>query len=234
MSRESNYLSIESPWNFGASYSLNDYLTLSTQYLHGSQLSVAANIKVNPGRPPILGGKELAPVPMRLRGGDAPPIKKSDKILITKVLEADRFRVHYLKFEGEKVTIAVTNTKFRSTAQALGRVGSTLQRFTSDDITIANISFISQGLQTATYRVNLEKILREQYYPTKETSGGSSIVAIDVDSVKLKVDEQRFTWGIGPYFAHRLFNPDLPLSMEVGLEVKGSYHCEAENFQCIS
>ena len=134
MSRESNYLSIESPWNFGASYSLNDYLTLSTQYLHGSQLSVAANIKVNPGRPPILGGKELAPVQCALEA-ETHPIKKSDKILITKVLEADRFRVHYLKFEGEKVTIAVTNTKFRH--WALGRVGSTLQRFTSDDITIA-------------------------------------------------------------------------------------------------
>ena len=34
---------------------------------------------------------------------------------------------------------------------------------------------------------------------------------------------QRFTWGVGPYLAHRLFNPDLLLSMETGLEVQGGY-----------
>ena len=36
-------------------------------------------------------------------------------------------------------------------------------------------------------------------------------------------NKQRFTWGIGPYVTHRLFNPDLPLSMETGIEVAGDY-----------
>ena len=67
MWKESNYLTVESPWNFGASYKVNDYFDLSTQYLHGNQLSVTAHINVNPDKPPLLGGKELAPVPMRLK-----------------------------------------------------------------------------------------------------------------------------------------------------------------------
>ena len=67
MSRESSYLDVKSPWNFRASYQVNDYVSLSTQYLHGSQVSISAQISVNPARPPLLGGKELAPVPMRLR-----------------------------------------------------------------------------------------------------------------------------------------------------------------------
>ena len=74
MSRKSSYLEVKSPWNFGASYQLNDYVNLSTQYLHGSQVSVTAHVSVNPERPPLLGGKELAPVPMRLRGESALPI----------------------------------------------------------------------------------------------------------------------------------------------------------------
>ena len=32
-----------------------------------------------------------------------------------------------------------------------------------------------------------------------------------------------FSWGVGPYLAHRLFNPDLPLSMETGIELLGLY-----------
>ena len=67
MSREDSYLDVNSPWNFGASYQLNDYFNLSAQYLHGSQASITAHVSVNPGQPPLLGGKELAPVPMRLR-----------------------------------------------------------------------------------------------------------------------------------------------------------------------
>ena len=67
MSQRESYLDVNSPWNFGASYQLNEYVNVSTQFLHGSQLSITAHISVNPGRPPLLGGKELAPVPMRAR-----------------------------------------------------------------------------------------------------------------------------------------------------------------------
>ena len=50
---------------------------------------------------------------------------------------ADRFEIHYLKFKTDTVHIGLTNTKFRSNAQATGRVTSTLQRFTSDAIKFA-------------------------------------------------------------------------------------------------
>ena len=141
MWKESKYLSVESPWNYGVSYQVNDYVDLSTQYLHGNQLSVTAHVIVNPDRPPLLGGKELAPVPMRLRGNSAPLVLQSNEEIIRKVLKADRFEVHYLKFEVDTVNISITNTKFRSTAQAVGRLASTLQRFTSDKIKFAQISF---------------------------------------------------------------------------------------------
>ena len=36
-------------------------------------------------------------------------------------------------------------------------------------------------------------------------------------------NQQRFSWGIGPYITHRLFNPDMPLSLETGLELEGRY-----------
>ena len=30
-------------------------------------------------------------------------------------------------------------------------------------------------------------------------------------------------WGVGPYITHRLFNPDLPLSLETGVEIEAGY-----------
>ena len=94
---------------------------------------------------------------MRLKVESAPPVKKNNEALIKTVLKADHFEILYLKSENDTVSIGLTNTKFRSTAQALGRVASTLQRFSSDDIKFANISFASRDLQTATYRVDLRK-----------------------------------------------------------------------------
>ena len=91
MWKESNYLTVESPWNFGASYKVNDYFDLSTQYLHGNQLSVTAHINVNPDKPPLL-GEELAPVPMRLNN-NTPLIIQSNEEIIRKVLKADRFEL---------------------------------------------------------------------------------------------------------------------------------------------
>lgn len=223
MSGEHGYLGVESPWNIGSSYQLNDYVSLSTQYLYGSQFSVTAQVSVNPSRPPMSGGKELAPVPMRQRGDHALRVNQNDEDLIRKVFSADRFEIHYLKFEGNTVTLVVTNTKFRSTAQAVGRMASTLQRFAADEIKFANISFYSRDLQTATYRVDLEKVTVEQFYPASPKSDNPSIIAIDGEALEFTKNSPRFTWGVGPYLAHRLFNPELPLSAETGIEAQAGY-----------
>ena len=223
MLRESSYLDVNSAWNFGASYQLNDYVNLSAQYLHNSQVSVTAHVSVNPSRPPLIGGKELAPVPMRLRAENTMPLQQSNVDLIRKVLAADRFEIWELKIGDESVNIVISNTKFRSTAQAVGRVASTLQRFTSNNIKFANISFMSQNIITASYRVDLEKVTEEQFKPVLKAPEIRSIIPFDIDALPSGEDNQRFTWGLGPYITHRLFNPDLPLSLETGAEVKAGF-----------
>ena len=138
---------------------------------------------------------------------------------------ADRFEIHYLKFKTDTVHIGLTNTKFRSNAQAAGRVTSTLQRFTSDAIKFAKISFYSQNLRSGVFRVDLEKVTNLQFNPLAEDENNPSFTQIDTDlnTISWVDNNQRLSWGLGPYFAHRLFNPDLPLSMETGVEFAASY-----------
>ena len=223
MKRESSYLEVKNPWNLGVSYKFNKYLDFSLQHLHGAQTSVTAKVAINPNRPPFKGGKELAPVPMRLRSPDALPKTNSNDGIIRKVLAADRFEIHTLSIIDETATIVVTNNKFRSTAQAVGRISSTLQRFTSDKVKFAKISFYSMGLRTATFHVDLEKINREQFDPTVRNVNSPSIFAIDEGASPENDIENKFIWGVGPYFSHRLFNPDLPLSMETGIEIQAGF-----------
>ena len=161
---------------------------------------------------------------MRLRGETNLPFKKSNEEIIRRVLIADKFEIHYLKIDDVDVKAVITNTKFRSTAQAIGRVASTLQRFTSDNIKFAEISFVKQGLRTATYRVDLDGITIEQISSDSAYKSQKTIKAIDLNSGAYTSHRKKLTWGLGPYFSHRLFNPDLPLSMEVGLELKSAYY----------
>ena len=139
-----SYLDVNSPWNFGVSYQINNFVGLSAQYLYGSQASITAHVTANPGRPPLIGGKDLAPVPMRIRANTLRPTNESNEVLIRKVLAADQFEIFELKLEDNLVNITVKNTKFRSTAQAVGRLASTLQRFTSDNVKYANITFFQR------------------------------------------------------------------------------------------
>ena len=223
MLAESRYLEVKSPWNFGASYRFNDYFSLSGHYLYGSEASITAHVTVNPGRPPSLGGKELAPVPMRLRSEKTFPTKKSNEEVIRKVLRADRFEVHKIDIQNDTISVLITNTNFRSTAQAVGRVASTLQRFSSDDIKFATISFYSKGLQTSKFRIDLEKITTEQFGSAILTNNQPSIVMLDTVDKFPQDKTQQLEWGVGPYVEHRLFNPDLPLSLETGIEIEGQY-----------
>lgn len=224
MKNESNYLSIESPWNFGLMYRFNDYVSLSTQYLYGSQVSLSGHIALNPGRPPVKGGKELAPVPMRFREQGTQTLKVSNKQTIRNVLAADKFIIHRLKIDDDSIRVDLTNTKFRSNAQAVGRVSSTLQRFTSDNIEKAYISFHNLGIQVATYRVDLNEITQNQFTLSPSYENQSAIIPIDIPASSFFANQNRFSWGIGPYFGHRLFNPDLPLSAEAGIELSGGFN----------
>ena len=85
-------------------------------------LAIAAHITVNPSQPPLLGGKELALVPMRLREPNPTTAENNNEVAIRKVLVADNFKIHSLDFNHNHVDVVVTNTKFRSIAQALGRL----------------------------------------------------------------------------------------------------------------
>ena len=190
-----SYLDVNSPWNFGVSYQINNFVGLSAQYLYGSQASITAHVTANPGRPPLIGGKDLAPVPMRIRANTLRPTNESNEVLIRKVLAADQFEIFELKLEDNLVNITVKNTKFRSTAQAVGRLASTLQRFTSDNVKYANITFFSRDLRTASYRVDLDKISSQQFDSETFNVEQPSIVATDPSSSKLEDKNKRLNGG---------------------------------------
>jgi len=112
MVREKNYLSVKSPWNVAASYQVNNTLSLSAQYLHGSTSSITATFALNPTRPPHDAGRETAPVPFRARGGDASVVEQTDEAKIRKVFEVDGFEVLLIYQSTDYIRVDIENTKY--------------------------------------------------------------------------------------------------------------------------
>ena len=220
MKYESHYIDLKSLWNLGADYKYNDILTLSGQYLYGSELALTASIFLNPNRPPNRAGLELAPVPMRQRNIESKAHKSSDKKTIYKVLEVDGFQIKNYQQTEDLVRIDVVNTKFRSVTQAVGRIVSTLQRFTSDDVKQAEIVFHLNNLQLISYKVRFDNIESEQFGVFDSKISAKNFSVTNTEKFAYNVDN-RFKWGIGPYFEHRLFNPDMPVTLETGVEFTG-------------
>ena len=71
--------------------------------------------------------------------------------------------------------------------------------------------------------MDLEKVTMEQFNPIAADKINQSITVVDLETLSRSKNKQRFTWGVGPYITHRLFNPDLPLSLETGVEVAVGY-----------
>ena len=223
MNRESSYLKVASPWNFGVLYRVNDTVSLSTQYLYGSTVSFGANINLNPKRPPSGAGKETAPVPMRARGAKM-QLVATDQSTLLNVLKIDGFEVLNLTEYSDYVRIDLRNTTYRSYAQALGRTSATLQRFTADNIKRAVVVFHGGGMELASYIVDLERISEEQLSRSTEIGQNGSVGAINTEPLVFELaPSTKFNYGFGPYFTHRLFNPDLPISVEAGAELGLKY-----------
>ena len=223
MNQEASYLEVKSPYNVGMSYRWSDMFSLDAQYLHGSTVSLGAKIHLNPKRPPNGNGRELAPVPMRRRAIEGGPWAETNIAAIKTVLEVDEFLVTGIALKADHIRVDLENKKFRSTAQALGRVISTLQRFSGDKVEYAVIVFTDSRLPLASYRVDLQTI-GEHQNGVKKIGDFEKIVTPEGIQVLLPEDEtQKLKWSFGPYFDYKLFDPLQPIRAELGLALGGAY-----------
>jgi hypothetical protein len=226
MNRESSYLEVKSPYNFGLSYSLNDNVSFVANYLYGSTVTIGANIQLNPKRAPNGNGKDMAPVPMRKRVIDGGGRIKTNIGAIKSVLEADGFLLKKTLVQVDSIHVEVENTKFRSTAQSLGRIITTLQRFSGDQVDYAIVTFSESAFPLTSYRVDLQRI--GDYQNGLNDISEFEMVVVPVDLPDWEPDiipevAKRLTWGLGPYFDYKLFDPLKPIRAEVGLALGIDY-----------
>lgn len=226
MLREARFLELKSPYNLGLSYSWSERVSLNAQYLHGSTITLGATIQINPKRPLSGNGLETGPIPMRRRFVDGGNWASTNIEAIESTLAAEKFVLKSMIVKADHIRLDIQNTQFRSAAQALGRIFSTLQRFSGDEIDYAIVVLSDAGFPSASFRVDLQKIGSHQS-GVESFADFEEVVETDTVQTLLTADtayaRKKFDVALYPYLEKRLFDPIKPLRGEIGLALDVDY-----------
>jgi hypothetical protein len=219
-----------SPINVGLNYTYRPGLDLQLAYLYGSELAAGATLTLNPRVRLSPGGRETAPVPVRVRPADraaAASWGTNEQTLIQILKDAGITLNGYDVTSDTVARVRYTNTTFRSEAQAMGRVA----RILSAELPAAVETFVLEPQQkgiplsaTTIQRTDLEVLENRaqgaaglaQISPTTDVSPDTGLTYV-LDT------EPAFTWGLGPYARLIVFNGDAPVQIDGGIELKARY-----------
>jgi hypothetical protein len=183
----------------------------------------------------VVSGVETAPVPVRVRGQNTAAMASwgitsgttvSDAVRIG--LRPEGIALNGLTIDVNTARIRYTNTRFRSEAQALGRVARVLTQTLPDRISRFTLEPMQAGIalsSTTLQRGDLERLENTARAASDlraaadfGDAGRTSPLATITDP-----DDPAFTWGISPYAGLILFNGNDPVQVDIGLELKARY-----------
>lgn len=235
--RETNNgtIDIKTPLNVGLSYNWKPGITLDAAYLYGSELAAGVTFALNPRDRAVISGTETAPVPVRPRGQDRAVlaswgVTNGDTLAdaVRAGLREEGITLNGLVVDGSIARIQYTNTKFRSEAQALGRVARVLTQALPDQVTRFTLEPMQAGIPLSATTLNRQDMERLDTTANAAADLKSAAKFGDAGSAPAlplihDPEDPAFTWGLGPYAALMLFNGNDPIQVDVGLELRGRY-----------
>ena len=223
------------PWNFGASYKLNDALALSTYYLQGEELGVNLTFSLNARKPAVNGGTEKAPVPVAVRAAGAAAdlgwtangsTQSSIRQTIASSLKTEGMALHALELNATDAHVVIRNNRFDMRSQAVGRTARVLTRTLPASIETLTISQSYEGVPTSSVTFRRSDLERLENAPASEilkVATFSDAVASGAQMTPVPDAYPRFDWGVGPFVRLSVFDPDNPVRGSGGIEFNGQF-----------
>lgn len=227
----------KTPVNLGLSYQWKPGVTLDAAYLYGTELAAGVTFNLNPRKRALISGVETAPVPVRLPGQDRAVLASwgvTDTSRLEDIvfagLKSEGIRLNGLDVSGTTARVRYTNGKFRSEAQALGRVARILTQSMPDTVTRFTLEPQQSGIALSSTTLNRSDI--EALENTANAAGdllaratiadaaGSADFATEIET------PPAFTWGIRPYGALIVFNGNAPVQFDAGLKATAQYEIQ--------
>ncbi len=222
----------KSPVNVGLTYHYKPGITLDAAYLYGAEAAIGVTFDLNPRVRALVSGVEKAPLPVRTRGNPnaaaswAGTLPTPATDALRAALAADGIRLLGAEVTGSTVRVRYSNDKYRSEAQAQGRVARILTQVMPDGIGRFTLEPVQSGMAlsaTTLSRADLETLENRPDAAAQLLARAEITDAAVAAPAAVANDAPAFTWGLGPYSELTLFNGDAPVQVDVGLDLRARY-----------
>ena len=222
----------DSPWNFGATYALNDQAALRAYYLYGSELGASMTSRLNPRRPLVDGGTGPRPTPVQPRNPadianldwtrqqGAPAILRDN---MARLLAAEGLKLEGLVIGPTAAEVRISTSRYLATPEAVGRTARIMTRVMPASVAHFAIIPTSGGMPTATVRLDRDDIEALEFHPDQAPL---SRARAQIGEPRQRppgdlVDDPfpQFAWSLGPYASVSYFDPRNPAVLTVGAEL---------------
>lgn len=232
-------LDIKSQFNFGASYKVSDTVDVGLYYLYGNELGFRVNYVLNPKVPPAASGIEPGPQPVQPRPNrrSAPQVwttawvesEATQAAVQTAVIAAlgpEGLLVESLDLSASEAHVTLRNRRFDQSAQAIGRAARALTRSLPASVETFHIGLVEQGMPTT--RVTLQRSDLEELEFAPDNAWQSYVRADIADAgtepnARRSLTSPRFSFAVTGYVDRSLFDPDQPLSFDLGVRLTTNY-----------
>ncbi|WP_368185227.1 YjbH domain-containing protein [Aestuariibius sp. HNIBRBA575] len=227
----------QSPLNFGVAWQPRPGYQVSLSYMNGHELALAGTVMMNPHNRGSGSGFDPAPAPVSVRGAHDRAALSWDRNIrseasiraqLQQVLAVEGITLISVQLTDRQVRVRYSNSRYRSEAQALGRVARILTHVMPASVEVFILEPAQRGLplsSTTLRRSDIETLENEpgaaqaifDRAAFDHAGPNAGLVAVDA------ADGAAFTWGLSPYTEISLFDGDEPIRGEVGLELSGRY-----------
>ncbi len=229
-------LDYQSPLSFGLQYRVNNTITLGGYYLYGTAIGATASIVFNPKSLPNGGSLLGAPPPVGVRAADlsgwVPGTVLSDsaenelRTRLATELGQNGIILEGLAISGQTARVQLRNPTFDAETQAIGRAARILTRVLPPSVETFEIAPTVQGLRASVVTLQRTDLETYEHAPNGAelayAAAGISDAGGAFPTTPIRV-LPRFSWGVAPYVATALFDPQSPIRADFGAQVSASY-----------
>ena len=222
---ERSYFDQKTPVNLGVKYQARPDIGLGLYYLHGTTVAFSAHITADPLRPANGSGRELAPLPVRVRNAASGQIMaQTNYDAMIQALGAEGMNVRAIQVNDGRAVLQLENKRYRSHAQAAGRVVRIASFLLADGVETIVVQFVDRDLVISSLEYDRSEFERLETQVQAGPDLMRSITFSDgLDVINWQAPEERFKWGLGPYLEYSLFDPLEPIKGIVGAKFAAEY-----------
>ncbi|MDX8350383.1 YjbH domain-containing protein [Cognatiyoonia sp. IB215446] len=229
-------LEADSPYNFGVTYRPRPGTQLSLASLYGSEIALSGTFTLNANNRPAMSGLEKAPAPVNGRSAaqlreeswdrDAVP-PAGLRAATAALLEIEGLTLRGLEVTDDTARIRYSNNRYRSHAQAMGRVARMMTQVMPASVETFILETEARGIPLSSVTIRRSDLEQLENRPGA-TAQMLERVAIEDAAARGPIAdripiEERFRWGLGPYLTINPFSSDGSIAVDAGLSLSASY-----------